>query len=729
MCVIDDKGEEDGESEEDEEEVWNSVRAEETAYSIDTYKETQARKMTWESIRKGVTPTFLVEGTNEDVMDIKQQMEAAEGTGRLGSLSETPYSIPLGAWTQGEGMVMSPGNAHRLTSSNNTRLFGSIGAKSSPSPSQSPSSSPSGGLGRRRKRDSPLRTLKRGYSLNSDGTLAATKSGEYKSSKLNVSGGSGQVKQYYLIEEEDANSTRTSKNREKIQRRKGNMSLSKALLKSRMESSIMEHSVKGALAVSAPMITGSIAEMLMGKPSMESMRGIAMSSSSPYNSKTVKEGPRSPEMVVGKVETVKKNMLSLSHGPNRGAHKKRKRSNEDGHTFSSSRKYVPDIDRHSLEFKQRYLSFTTWVEENTLVNINRLAPYIESVKTIMNDLIFNSNKRKSMQLAYGIASMVNTADTVKRKMTTIERGIRSIREEEQKALKALRKKYKRSFVDFHFSPTLYIRDYYERNKEELGPSAQAFMEKIDDAKGEDSVDERKKLDFMESEEDFVQYKYGRRTQYEWSYPSLGKGINIPAMTYFDDIYADNMQKDHISSVPHNAEKERKYANEIVRLWVILLSCENVRMTSSPKSQFDHFVLGVLYLLTNTDIVIGDRVVMEKDLWLKENLPSQKRLCENYINKLKRKDVARVLQRNTDLDENMLKFSTRSRSYTSKIVTKGCTRVKEWVKDYNGNQDMDAFCTFLRENSVVEYIHVGKTMGNTNTGRRRTYNSGRTALFK
>jgi len=78
---------------------------------------------------------------------------------------------------------------------------------------------------------------------------------------------------------------------------------------------------------------------------------------------------------------------------------------------------------------------------------------------------------------------------------------------------------------------------------------------------------------------------------------------------------------------------------------------------------------------------------------------------------------------------MLKFSTRSRSYTSKIVTKGCTRVKEWIKDYNGSMDVDAICVYLRENSVVEYIHVCKTMGNTNRGRRRVYNRKHTSLFK
>jgi len=768
-----------------QEESWDTTRADETVYKVDSYKEELARKMTWESIRRGAKPTFLVEGTDEETMNIKQYLKEGgpDALSRASTLmSDTPYSVPLGTWTQGEGMVLSPANTIRLSSSPGAvgRLLGGIlsspssGGSSPSSPSRSglPNSSGLPAVGPlamgRRKRDSPLSTIKRGYSLNADGTHAKRKRGRTSrlssSSRGSSDGGrrNTEVKQYYLIEEEDANSTRTSKSRERLQRRKGSVSLSTVLLKSRVESSMMQESVKRALAISAPMVTGSAAEILMGKPSMETMRGIAMSSHTSYASDSDsgfgKDVESLPDRIIDRgggsgggtseVETVKPNMLSISSGTGYRRITSRAYARSEGGSLErkgalETRKddrpklYVPSIDQNSLVFKQRYQRFIRWVEENTIVDTKDIRCYIETTKAIMNDLIFNSAKRESMRLAYGIASMVNTAEEVKRRMTKIERELRSVRNEEKQCVQELKRKYGKAFTEVHIPPTAYVRDYYKRNKKALGPSAVTFMSTIDrvteskegeEGEKENQDDWRAKLNFMD-ETEVRRYKYGKRKASTWNSPSLGNGVEIPVMTELDDIFAENMQTDYISVVPHNVEKQQKYSNEIVRLWVILLACENVHSMPSPKSQFDHFVLGVLYLLSASNIRIGGHIVMERDEWLKDVLPSQRRLCENYSNKLKRKDVAVVLRKETNLDERMLTFSTKSRSYTSKVVTKGCTRVKNWVNEYNGSTDMDALCVYLRKNSVVEYIHVSKTMGNIDRGRRRVYNRNKTSLFK
>lgn len=755
---------EEEESEKSEEECWDNITAEETMYAIDPYKETQASKMTWESIRRGITPTFLVEGSNEEKINIKKHLEegGADALERASAImADTPYSVPLGMWTQGEGVLMSPVNKN-IRSINST--YGTGLSNSSPSssllsgtvdtvPKRILGGSNIRQKGRKKRRmfDSPLRSGSRSYSLSSDGTHEGYNStGERRKSILNQ-----EIKQYYLISEEKANSTKSRKNRENMNKRKRYESLSKTLLKSKMRSNVIEESLKGAIEVSSPMITGSMAEVLMGKPSIESMRGIAMSENIRYNydkekisdkKRKYEEQNKSykPEEIVI-VGNKRKNMLSLSRGlKNRNTAK----IQYDKKTMEKEELYVREdpmkkkIDENDMDFKKRYQIFLRWIEQNSLIKLNDLESYISSVKSIMNDLIFDSNKRKSMKVAYRIASMVKTSEEIKKTMTFLDKDIRPIRKEEEQSIKHIKRIYKKEFFDIKFSPMEYIKDYCQRNVKELGPSSKTFLQEIDkysignENSSIQSKKEKKKekrgiqnnLRFLRDEEDLFKYKYGKTSVKDICFPAFGNGIQIPFMTDIDDIYAENIQKHYIPIIPNNEEKQRKYSNEIVRLWVILLSCENVKLSPSPKSQFDHFVLGVLYILSYTDICIDGKVIIEKDEWLQEALPPQKRLCENYINKLKRKDVAEILKKYTDLEVDMLKFSTKRRSYTSKIVTKGKTKVKNWTNDYNGLKDIDCLRKFIKENSQIQYIKVSKSVGNTNN-KRFNYNRGKSSLFK
>jgi hypothetical protein len=196
---------------------------------------------------------------------------------------------------------------------------------------------------------------------------------------------------------------------------------------------------------------------------------------------------------------------------------------------------------------------------------------------------------------------------------------------------------------------------------------------------------------------------------EWMIPTLGE---------MDDLYAHNVRKDSIDVVPRDPDKIRKYASEISLLWRLLLTSDMIqREEDSPCSQFDHFVLGVFYTLAENDIRIGGQVVMERDEWLLRSLPEPRRLCDHHVNKLKRKEVATMIRTLTNLDVNTLKFSTKSRMYTSKVVSKGTTRVKKWLRMYDGKTSIDLVQAFIRQNSVVDYTQLGNTQGNIRRAAR------------
>jgi hypothetical protein len=164
--------------------------------------------------------------------------------------------------------------------------------------------------------------------------------------------------------------------------------------------------------------------------------------------------------------------------------------------------------------------------------------------------------------------------------------------------------------------------------------------------------------------------------------SLAKYRSRLTLGAIDDVFGRQLLRHGIQVIPNNDEKLRKYSNEIYYLWRLLMTSSYAGSLSNPKAQFDHFVLGVLYYLAEKDIVLCDQVVMHQDVWLKDSLPRRKRLCENYSSKLKKSEVARIIQRKTDLKMSMLTFSTPSRVYNTKFITHGITRVKNLVMHFN-----------------------------------------------
>lgn len=170
----------------------------------------------------------------------------------------------------------------------------------------------------------------------------------------------------------------------------------------------------------------------------------------------------------------------------------------------------------------------------------------------------------------------------------------------------------------------------------------------------------------------------------------------------DMIFAKHLKKYNIKVIPYNDKKMRKYINEIYFLWRLLLVSQYAHSLNNPKAQFDHFVLGVLYTLSEHDIVLMNKVIMKRDPWLKESLPQRKCLCDNHANKLKKTEVSKIIQMETDLDMNMLTFSTSHRTYNTKIVTKGCTRVKNLI--FNFNQEM-MYQTLLDLGGSTMNVHV------------------------
>jgi len=676
-------------------ETWNIQRAQETRYSVNPYKETLSRKMAWDSLARGVTPTFLVEGTNDDTMDIASRLRESPGGPQK---NRSPYSTPSGVMTSGEGLMMSPG-----------RLLSHSYSSSTPS-------SPLGRVTRRkRNRGSPQTTLRIGYSLNSDGhRFSPVKRKVTKKKKRNKKGRKDEevVEQYYLIQEEDANSTRTSKKRKRVHRRKNALSLSTAVLTSQFEKSVSKNPSESAIASSAPMIIGKMADIMMGRPSIQTMQNVIKSSG-----RTKEEEKEEKEEEEEKEEIITSSGLIGNSYRRRRTDKTTKNREEE----EEEEEEKEEEDYESLEFKRRRQRFESWLESKSLLSMKEMNACMKSVGSVMNDLIFNSQKRQSMKIAYGIASLINTEEVVKKSLTAVEKDLRPIRERDRETHRQLRRKYKKTYRMVRVPPVEYIWDYCVRNRQYYGEGPMKFLS---EHQGYDPKDRYGLTDFLDNEKDIETYKYG---SFDVTFPEIRMGSNILTLGEMDDIYAEKLQVDAIDTVPHNQAKIRLYRNEITRLWRVLLASKTVRMENAPKSQFDHFILGVLYHLAENDITINGKVVMKKDEWLKSSLPSQKRLCDNHTGKLKRRDVAEVIQKNTDLDEQMLKFSTPSRVYASRIVTRGIRRVKEWTSDFQGHNDIDTIVEYIHRNSVVDFIKVSKTMGNTHRGRGR-FQRKRTSLF-
>jgi hypothetical protein len=673
------------------EETWNIQRAQETRYGVNPYKEALSRKMAWDSLARGVTPTFLVEGTNDDTMDIASRLR--ESPGGL-QKNRSPYSTPLGVMTSGEGLMMSPGRAL------------------SPSSSSSTPSSPLRRVTRRkRNRGSPQTTLRIGYALNSDGRRFSPVKRKVTKKKRNKKGRKEEevVEQYYLIQEEDANSTRTSKKRKRVHRRKNALSLSTAVLTSQFEKSVSKNPSESAIASSAPMIIGKMADIMMGRPSIQTMQNVIRSSVRTEEVEEEEEEEKEEEEEI----VTSSGLIGNSS---------RRRRTRMTTTITKEEKEEEKEEYHdSLEFKRRRQRFESWLETKSLVSMKEMNACMKSVDSIMNDLIFNSQKRHSMKIAYGIASLINTEEVVKKSLTAVEKDLRPIRERDRETHRQLRRRYKKTYRTVRVPPVEYIWDYCLRNRQHYGEGTMKFLS---EHQGYDPNDRYGLTEFLDNEEDIEAYKYG---SFDVTFPEIRMGSNILTLGEMDDMYAEKLQVDAIDTVPHNQEKLRLYKNEITRLWRVLLASKSVHMENTPKSQFDHFILGVLYHLADNDITIKGKVVMKKDEWLKSSLPSQKRLCDNHTGKLTRRDVAEVIQKNTDLDEQMLKFSTPSRVYASRIVTRGRRRVKEWTSEFQGHGDIDTIVEYIQRNSVVDFIKVSKTMGNTHRGRGR-FQRKRTSLF-
>lgn len=451
-------------------------------------------------------------------------------------------------------------------------------------------------------------------------------------------------------------------------------------------------------------LMGSIADILIGKPSVSSIHRIVQSSDSLTDNNSAHTSINAVEKMstTGKSKYVctgdySESFLSSSHYSESSdrmssEHSKREGDNDEevvsGYTRNGSflqtprhrnilrskriedvrksrreRKFHENLNRNgvrseqraipngcedtekTIEFRGRIERFIRWIDKKTLVFSSDMNQYKNSIRTVMKDLIFSSDKRNSMKIAYRIVSLVGAKDNVKTRSCRASRFLRQ-----------------KSLLD---------RRSQKRQRQEK--------------------------DQKKTKKSFSKYH---------------KSLTLGAI---DDTFGRQLLQHGIKVIPNNEEKMRKYSNEIYYLWRLLMTSSYAASLYNPKAQFDHFVLGVLYYLSDRDIVLCDKVVMAQDTWLKDSLPRRKRLCENYAGKLKKSEVARIIQKKTDLKMDMLTFSTPSRVYNTKFITNGITRVKNLVLHFNQET---ASHQILPANGSKESTRENQ-MGKSENGKKRT----------
>jgi hypothetical protein len=427
-------------------------------------------------------------------------------------------------------------------------------------------------------------------------------------------------------------------------------------------------------------LMGRFADMLIGRPSTSSIYRIVQS-----------EVSELPETI--KREVPEKGMYPVLQTPVQKNILQSKRIGGSGNSFTkvpeegfikespvSPNPRALSQKTNTKEFRGRLERFLRWIDKKTLVFSDDMEQYKNSIRAVMKDLIFSSEKRKSMQTAYRIVSLVGTKDTVKTLACQASRELKRVREKGERERKR------------------------ERERE-----------------------------------------FGEGTRTETETESLAKYRKTLTLGAIDDVFGQQLIRHGIKVIPNNEEKLRKYSNEIYYLWRLLMTSSYAASLKNPKAQFDHFVLGVLYLLAERNIVLCDTVVMEHDPWLKEALPKRKRLCDNYTSKLEKNEVARLIQTQTNLSMDSLTFSTSCRVYNTKIITKGRTRVKDLISRFDQEitshqvlrkqheqheeskqheetsflSDIDGTIIhyYLSRNSTVNFIQVGKTSGNIRRAAR------------
>ncbi|MHA1680636.1 MAG: hypothetical protein ACTSUE_06480 [Promethearchaeota archaeon] len=373
------------------------------------------------------------------------------------------------------------------------------------------------------------------------------------------------------------------------------------------------------------------------------------------------------------------------------AKKKKRKHDEKANTGGVSLEQENVTD--TIAFRGKMERFLRWVDQKTLVFANDMDQYKNSIRTVMKDLIFSSNKRHSMKVAYRIVSLIGAKDIVKTRSCRASRVL------------------KQQIVLDQESPILKLSSQ-DLNGMQCG---------VQDGRDDDGMEKRKtKKDkasmttttssmtttttpkttttvttttttrmFQKPLDHSTVMIDNRKRKREAEQRTVAKSISKYRLRLtlgaIDDTFGRQLLRHGIQVIPTNEEKLRRYFNEIYYLWRLLMTSSYAGSLSNPKAQFDHFVLGVMYYLTEKDIVLCDTVVMARDPWLKESLPKRKRLCENYASKLKKSEVARIIQRHTSLRMDMLTFSTPSRVYNTKFITHGITRVKNLV--FHFNQEM------------------------------------------
>jgi hypothetical protein len=411
-----------------------------------------------------------------------------------------------------------------------------------------------------------------------------------------------------------------------------------------------------------------------------------------------------------------------------------------------------------IRFKIKYEKFLKWINANSLITVGDLEQAKTYVLNVMNDLIYNDEKRIKMQYGYTIAALISTKKKIKQKKGKIERAkkrkIEFGEDSEYLRQKKMMKKYKRNYVPIEPSPLEMIIKLYEynssngddnnmENKNEEYKSIERlknFLLTRDKYSNEflkkRLAESRKQVSLYMNDENDIENELNnfhpipKRRRRKKKVIAKGEKriisdnnnnntVTIPNLADMDNIYGNIMKEDIIETVKRNPEKIMKYTNEISLLWRLFLSSKTIRdEEDAPCSHFEQFTIGVLYTLAENDICIENEVIMERDEWLSYSLPNIKRLCDHYMNRLKRKEVAKTIQLYGNINAEDLTFSTKNRMYTSKVVSKGMTKVKKWLRLYDGESDGNLIRSFIKQNSSVEYIKLGNTQGNIHQAKRK-----------
>lgn len=489
-----------------------------------------------------------------------------------------------------------------------------------------------------------------------------------------------------------------------------------------------ENREKEEASASDVVLMGSIADVLLGSHSIDSLRNIMVSEAINTVPRKEEEDNVQREMTqeanedIHRMESALNNsgidILGSKRTRSRDLLRQKKREAVSPSLEKNERPFVRS-EVNSFEFRKKMERMMQWIEQQSVVFSSDRSQYIRNIETVMDDLIFCQEKRKNMKMANRIIAQFSAQTAIQARACEMNRDTRSLIEERTRIEKRKRKREKK-------------KESSKLEGIEAGGSTTTTTTTtvVHNVLGQGST-----TTTTTSTTQILPSAVGKKRRRETEL--LNRHRKKMMLGKLDDCYANKIREGDIEVIQRDQQKIRKYSHKIYCLWRLLLTTTGSISMRNPKAQFDHFVLGVLYILSETDIVLCGEVIIRKDEWLKRALPRVKTLCENFTNKLYKPKVVAALERKTLRRVESMNFSTPNRVYSTRIITRGKTRVNTLLKMFDqeiaeadslreeeGNRvtvcdkeemapiiEADMIRYYLTKDSHIEFIPLAKTSGN------------------